>query len=71
MSSAAQPVIERRIRISGLLVILGLGIQMATLFWNHPLSFMLFLLVGCPLTVAGMILYLYSLASHGKDSSDP
>ena len=66
--SSVQPVIEKRIRISGLLVILGLGIQLVTLFWNHPLSFMLFLLVGCPLTAAGMVVYLYSLASHGKDN---
>ncbi len=58
---------QKRIRISGMLVILGLVIQMATLFWNHPLSFMLFLLAGCPVTLAGMILYLYTLVSHEKD----
>jgi hypothetical protein len=56
--------IENRIRWSGLLIGLGLAIQMPTLLWTHPLSFMVFLLVGCPLVGIGMLVYLYSLASH-------
>jgi len=56
--------IERRIRWSGLIIALGLIIQSGTLFWTHPLSFMAFLLIGCPLVAAGLLLYLYSLVSH-------
>ena len=56
--------IERRIRWSGLLIVAGLVIQMLTLFWTHPLGFMCFLLVGCPLVAAGILLFLYSLVSH-------
>jgi len=56
--------IERCIRWSGLIIALGLIIQTGTLFWTHPLSFMAFLLIGCPLVAAGLLLYLYSLVSH-------
>ena len=58
--------IERRIRWSGLIIALGLIIQSFTLFWTHPLSFMAFLLIGCPLVAAGLLLYLYSLVSHHR-----
>lgn len=55
--------IERRIRWSGLLVVAGLVLQMLTLLSVHPLAFVSFLLLGCPLVAAGMLLYLYSLVS--------
>jgi hypothetical protein len=56
--------IERRIRWSGLLIVLGLLLQMLTLLWTHPLAFMCFLMIGCPLVAAGMLVFLYSLVSH-------
>jgi hypothetical protein len=56
--------IELRIRWSGMLIVLGLFIQMLTLLWTHPLAFVAFLLVGCPLVGAGILLFLYSLVSH-------
>ena len=62
--TAAASTIERRIRWSGMLVVAGLVVQMLTLLWTHPLAFMAFILIGCPLVGAGILLYLYSLASH-------
>jgi plastocyanin len=59
--------IERRIRWSGILLSAGLGILVVSLIWNHPLSFMGFLALGCPLIVAGALLYLFALVS--KDGS--
>jgi hypothetical protein len=56
--------IERRIRWSAMLIVVGLIVQMLTLPWTHPLAFVCFLLVGCPLVGAGILVYLYSLASH-------
>jgi len=56
--------IERRIRWSGILIVAGLIVQMVTLLWTHPLAFVCFILVGCPLVGAGILLYLYSLLSH-------
>lgn len=58
--------IERRIRWSGILIGAGLIIQMLTLLWTHPLAFIAFLLVGCPLVAAGILFYLYSVVSHGE-----
>ncbi|HTZ75879.1 MAG TPA: hypothetical protein VMB47_18325 [Candidatus Aquilonibacter sp.] len=57
-------VTERRIRWSGLLIVIGLVVQMITLIWVHPLAFMAFLLIGCPLVAAGILLFLYSIVSH-------
>jgi len=59
------PAIERRIRWSGLLIGAGLVIQLLSLLKIHPLAFVTFLLVGCPLVGAGVLLYLYSLVAHG------
>ena len=53
--------IERRIRWASILVAAGLLVQLSTFSVIHPLAFMGFLLVGCPLVAAGMVLYLLSL----------
>lgn len=53
--------IERRIRWSGILIVAGLIVQTLTLPWTHPLAFICFLLIGCPLVAAGIAFYLYSL----------
>ena len=55
--------LEKRIRVAGLLVIAGLVVQLLTMTWAHPLAFMAFLMIGCPLTAAGVVLYLFSLAT--------
>ena len=52
---------ERRIRWASLLVGAGLVVQLASLLIVHPLAFVAFLMVGCPLMAAGVLLYLVSL----------
>lgn len=52
---------ERRIRWASLLVGAGLAVQLASLLIVHPLAFVAFLMVGCPLMAAGIVLYLVSL----------
>lgn len=59
------PRIERRIRWASFLVCAGLLIQLITLIGVHPLSFVAFLAIGCPLAAAGIALYLWSLVSPG------
>jgi len=54
-------VTERRIRWASLLVGTGLLVQFASLLTIHPLAFVAFLMVGCPLMAAGIVLYLFSL----------
>jgi hypothetical protein len=56
-------VLERRIRWSGLLIVVGLLLQILTLPLAHPLAFIGFALLGCPLVAAGMLMFLYSLVS--------
>ena len=57
--------IEKRIRRAGVLVCLGLSVLLVSLLWTHPLSFMLFLAIGCPLIMGGVLLFLYSLVAKG------
>ncbi len=38
--------ISRRLRLSGILIIVGLIVEGLSLIWNHPLSFVAFLGLG-------------------------
>jgi uncharacterized membrane protein len=53
--------IEKRLRIGGILLISGLAIQVLTLLWNHPLSFLAFMFVASPLVLAGIVIYFSSI----------
>ena len=55
--------IETRIQRAATLICAGLVVQLFTLLKIHPLSFVVFLGLGCPLTTAGILLYLASLVS--------
>jgi hypothetical protein len=54
-------VMERRIRIASTLVVLGLLVECATFVWKSPLAFFLFLIAGCGIAAAGILLFLVSL----------
>ena len=58
--------LERRVRLSGWLILTGLLIEFATLFWTHSLSFTLFAVVGIPLAAAGMAIFFFSMAQRGS-----
>jgi hypothetical protein len=55
--------IENRIRLAGILLIAGLLVELVTLRWSHPTSFLFFLLIGGALMALGIIVYLLSLVS--------
>jgi hypothetical protein len=55
--------ISRRLRLSGILIIVGLVVEGLSLVWNHPLSFVAFLGLGGLLLAAGIVLYLWTLVS--------
>lgn len=60
----AQPrKIERRIRLAGILLIIGLLAELVTLWWSHPTAFLFFLFVGGGLMAIGIVVYLLTLAS--------
>lgn len=54
-------VVERRIRWSSWLIGGGLLVQFGSLLVLHPLAFVVFLMVGCPLVLAGIVVYLLSV----------
>jgi hypothetical protein len=53
----------RKLRISGILLIVGLVIEALSLGWNNTLSFMSFVVVGGLFFASGILVYLYSLVS--------
>jgi len=56
--------LERRLRLAGTLVVLGLLVEFVSLLKSHPLAFIVFLVVGGLLIAAGILIYLYSLVSR-------
>ena len=58
------PRIERRVRHAATLICLGLVVMLLTLIRVHPAAFMAFVLIACPLMLAGILLFLYSIVSH-------
>ena len=54
---------ERRLRISGILIVLGLLVEALSLIRIHPLAFLGFMFVGGGFLIVGITIYLYSLVS--------
>ena len=69
MTNTANP-LERRLRLSGLLLILALLTEVISLFWARPLSFLVLIGIGGVLLVLGLAAYLLSLvpAKHPPES---
>ena len=53
--------IRRFLQVSSGLIILGLLVEIVSLLWFHPLSFVLFIFVGATLIGLGIVVYLVSL----------
>jgi hypothetical protein len=53
--------IRQFLRVSSSLIILGLFVEIVSLLWFHPLSFVLFAFVGASLIALGIVVYLVSL----------
>jgi hypothetical protein len=54
---------ERRLRTSGTLIVLGLLVEALSLVRVHPLVFLGFMFVGGGFLIVGITIYLYSLVS--------
>ena len=57
-----------KLRLSGILLILGLVVEALSLCWNNAVSFMSFVVVGGALFASGILLFLYSLVSSKTSS---
>ena len=69
MTRSSEAFMDKRLRAAGILTILGLLIEGLSLFWNHPLSFIVFVGFGGLLLFAGVITYLTALVSPLDASS--
>lgn len=59
--------IEDRIRMASILGLIGLVAMAVSLWWKHPLSFVLFMAVGPTFVLLGLGSFLWSLVTH-KDA---
>lgn len=58
---------QRRLRISGILIMLGLLVEALSLIRIHPLAFLTFMFVGGSFLAVGIVIYLLSIASPSED----
>jgi hypothetical protein len=54
---------ETQLKRASLLIAGGLLVQVLTLLVNHPLAFVAFLALGCPLVGIGCVLFLLGIVS--------
>jgi hypothetical protein len=57
-----------KLRLSGILLILGLVVEALSLCWNNAVSFMSFVVIGGALFASGVLLFLYSLVSSNTSA---
>ena len=57
------PRLQRRLKVAAYLLIGGLLIEAGTLYWFHPLSFMLFIGLGGTLVGLGLLVCLVAIVA--------
>lgn len=55
--------INKKLRVSGTLIAVGLLVQALSLLWNHPLSFIAYVTIGGLFVAGGIVLYLFTLVN--------
>ncbi len=53
--------VRRWLRVSSILIITGLLVELVTVIWVHPITFVIFTFVGAVLIGLGIVVYLVSL----------
>ena len=61
--------VERSLRWAAILVIAGTIVTLLCLLRVHPVSFIAFLTIACPLLCAGVVLYLLALLKYSEGDS--
>ena len=62
--------LERKLQLSGIILILGLAVESLCLLGHGPIAFMLFVGLGGVLFAVGIFLYLYSLVGAKVEPSE-
>ena len=53
-----------RLRLAGILVVVGLAVEMGTLLEAHPIAFLSFLVAGAGLVLAGVVALVFALVTQ-------
>lgn len=61
----SEETLQKRVRVSALLVMLGLFVEAFSFSWHHPTAFIVFFVVGGLLLAAGMASYLLLVLAKG------
>lgn len=59
----AAPAVAKRLRLAGLLIACGLVVELVTLDWSSPSSFLVFAIVGGTAIGLGILLFLLTIAT--------
>lgn len=54
-------ILERRLKLSGGLVSMGIVVEVLTLYWSHPMAFLAFLLLGGAIVAVGIAIYVRTI----------
>jgi hypothetical protein len=60
---AGRGAMTRRLRRAGGFALVGIVIEALALLWTHPTAFLAFALIGIPLVMLGVLIFLWSLVS--------
>lgn len=61
----------QRLRLAGILVIIGLLVEALCLAWSKPIAFVVLVCIGGALIGLGVLFFLYSLVSAPPQPTDP
>jgi hypothetical protein len=62
---------DRMLRISGIMVIIGLLVEALCLVWSRPIAFVVLVCIGGALIGVGVLFFLYSLVSGAVPATRP
>jgi len=55
---------ERRLQLSGILLLLGIVVEMLCIVWTRPIAFIVFVAVGGLFLALGVLAYLMAILSR-------
>lgn len=61
---------SQRLRISGILAIIGLLVEALCLVWSRPIAFVVLVCLGGGLIGLGVLVFLYSLVGASAEPSE-
>jgi hypothetical protein len=63
-------VVERRVRGAGVIIAVGLALELVSLIPTHALAFIGFAVIGAPLVALGVVLFLLAIVSQPAEHAE-